>query len=73
MIEKKKRDEVWKKNKQYLDDKDTVEDIEPICSKLGCDKTIGDECRGCPVCELWLSNEYLEWCDSWEGMHDMNY
>lgn len=73
MIEKEKRDEVWKRNKQYLDNKDTVKDIAPICSKLGCGKTIGDECRGCPVCELWLSNEYLEWCRSWEGMHDMNY
>ena len=65
MIDKEKRDEVWERNKRYLDYEETVEDIVPICKKTGCEKTLSEECRGCPVCELWLSNEYLEWCESW--------
>ena len=73
MIEKSERDEKWKNIKPYLKDPETTEDITPVCSKVGCSKALSDECRGCPVCELWLSNEYLESRRSWEGMHDMNY
>ena len=73
MIEKDERDEIWKRNKPYLDDPETTEDIRPVCEKAGCLKVLSDECRGCPVCELWLSNEFLESYRSWSEGHDSNY
>lgn len=64
MIQKKYRDEVWKRNKEYLDNEETLQDLKPLC--LRCPKYGGhehnfSECRGEPCMELWLSNEYLEW------------
>lgn len=65
MIEKKrKRDEVWKNNKSYMDPEnieETAEDLLPLCIK--CPKFKGiqchnfEECRGEACFELWLSNE----------------
>ena len=72
MIPKQKRDEVWDRNKPYMDPKDieeTAEDLLPLCKK--CPKFKGNSnhdfetCRGEACFELWLSNEYLEWVDSW--------
>lgn len=64
MISKEKRDEAWKKNKEYLDNPDTIEDLRPLCQN--CKLWKGDHhnwesCRGKPCMELWLSNEYQEW------------
>lgn len=71
MESKKHRDEVWERNKPYMDKKDikeTAEDLIPICER--CEEWMGEEhdyeqCRNCPAMELWLSNEYLEWCAGW--------
>lgn len=72
MQNKDHRDEVWKRNKPYMkrdDIKETAKDLLPICKH--CGEWKGDEhdfeqCRyKCPAMELWLSNEYLEWCYSW--------
>lgn len=64
MISKEMRDEVWEKNKEYLDNPDTTEDLRPLCQN--CKLWKGDHhnwesCRGKPCMELWLSNEYQEW------------
>ncbi len=69
MISKEKRDEVWKRNKPYMNPEDieeTAEDLLPLCRKCAKFKSNPDldfeNCRGEACFELWLSNEYLEWC-----------
>lgn len=69
MVSKEKRDEAFEHNKPYLNDKDTMEDLLPICER--CEQWCGKEhdfegCRNQPCFELWLSNEYLEWCNSFD-------
>lgn len=79
MIDKRKRDEVWNNHKPYMETgneiKETAEDLLPLCKKcsefLGLGKHNFQECRGKPCMELWLSNEYLEWCDSWNNSGDL--
>ena len=71
MIDKEKRDEVWERNKPYMDPdciEETAEDLLPMCKE--CKLYKGPEhdfegCRGKVCFELWLSNEYLEWSESW--------
>lgn len=71
MVSKEKRNEVWERNKPYMKYKDTTEDLLPICKKCECwskdnDKEEWCEERAkCPVFQLWLSHEYLEWCNSY--------
>ena len=75
MIEKEKRDEVWNKNKHYMETEEeieeTAEDLLPLCQRCnefkGLEQHNFQECRGKPCMELWLSNEFLEWCRSWEN------
>ena len=73
MRSEEERDEVYKNNKPYLKNKDTTEDLDNICEKCKClkysevkkDSKNYEFCRGCPVMELWLSNEYGEWAGSY--------
>lgn len=73
MVNKKKRDEVWKHLKPYMDDNDTVEDLVACCERCeeySVDHDTKEWCdcwETCPVFKLWLSNEYYEWCDSFRG------
>ena len=71
MISEEKRNEVWERNKPYMetakDLKETAKDLLPLCRK--CGRFVGtqmnfESCRGQACMELWLSNEYLEWCNS---------
>lgn len=69
MVNKEKRDEVFERNKPHLNEKETVADLLPICER--CESFCGQEhdfeqCRNMPCFELWLSNEYLEWCVDYE-------
>lgn len=66
MVSKEKRDEVY--SILNLKNKTTMEDLLPICER--CEQWCGKEhnfedCRNQPCFELWLSNEYLEWCKAW--------
>lgn len=72
MISEEKRNEVWNRNKPYMDSEnveETAVDLLPMCRK--CPKFRGisnhdfETCRGEACFELWLSNEYLEWCASY--------
>lgn len=67
MVSKKKREEVRRHLKPYMDDPGTTKDLIPICQR--CENWSKDNdpiewCEDkekCPVFQLWLSNEYLEW------------
>jgi len=67
MVSKKEREEVWQKLKPYMDNKDTIEDLLPICYRCegwSIDNNSKEWCedrKTCPVFQLWLSNKYLEW------------
>lgn len=63
MRSEKQRDEVFEHLKPYLEDDETTEDLRGICIKCDCGgfSDINENCRGCCVMELWLSNEYGEW------------
>ena len=69
MRSEKQRDEVYNRNKPYLENEETTEDLDVICEKCRCSRFFDvkedpknyDQCRGCCVMELWLSNEYGEW------------
>lgn len=66
MVSKEKRDEYY--SCFNLKDKDTMEDLLPICER--CEQWCGKEhnfedCRNQPCFELWLSHKYLEWCKAW--------
>lgn len=72
MISKKKRDEVWERNKPYMDPEnveETAEDLLPFCKNCkefcGIGKHDFEKCRGKHCMELWLSNEYQEWENAW--------
>lgn len=71
MIEKEKRDEVWNNNKPYMDAEnidETAEDLLPLCKNCklyGGKQHDFEKCRGKACMELWLSNEYFEWCEFW--------
>lgn len=68
MVSKDKRQEVWRRNKPYMSQEETIEDLLPCCKR--CEnfnkvKYSEDYCEDkdkCPIFfQLWLSNEYLEW------------
>lgn len=71
MRSKEERDEVFNHLRPYLEDEETVEDLIDICRICECHKYSNTRenpnnykyCRECPIMELWLSNEYGEWCD----------
>ena len=69
MIEEKYRKEVWSRNKLYMDSLGTTEDLEPCCErcKENKNRVEGQEwCKlkdTCPIFQLWLSNEYLDWAN----------
>lgn len=73
MIDEKKRDEAWERNKAYLETKgekkETLRDLLPICKKCSEFKGLKEHdfqgCRGEACMELWLSNEYQEWFNSY--------
>lgn len=73
MRNKDDRDSVYKNHKPYLKLKETTEDLDCICKKCSCPSYYKvkenpenyEQCRGCPVMELWLSNEYGEWAGSY--------
>lgn len=72
MISIEKRNEVWKRNKLYMETEDeikeTAHDLIPLCMKCSKFKNIKNhdfnKCRGEACMELWLSNEYLEWANN---------
>lgn len=65
MESKEHRDEVWKRNRRYMDNEDTIEDLLPFCKECPLYKGKGHDfetCRGKHCMEIWLSHEYKEWC-----------
>lgn len=65
MRNEEQRDEVFEHLKPYLEDEETIEDLRKICKRFECPTQLVRFCRGCPVMELWLSNEYGEWKESY--------
>lgn len=58
MVSKKEREEVWQKLKPYMDNKDTIEDLLPICYR----------------CEGWsIDNNSKEWCEDRKHALYFNY
>lgn len=65
MESKEHRDEVWKRNKQYMNVEEVVEDLMPFCKNCKLYKGESHDfetCRGQHCMEFWLSHEYKEWC-----------
>lgn len=70
MISKEKRWQVYEHLLPYFKYKDTTKELKACCDKVKCDKINSDEiwCTNkhkCPIFQLWLSYEYLHWCDSY--------
>lgn len=67
MVAKNLRNEVWNRNKCYMKHESCTKDLRPICEMCeswSIDNNPEEWCENrenCPVFQLWLSNEYLEW------------
>ena len=67
---KEEKEEIKKKLKRYVEEKDTetLEDLIPCCERCEeyCDKEHNfSECSNCPILEMWYELMYWRWYGSY--------